>query len=59
MQTKRIRDKDNGFIGIQLTPEILEKLDEKVAEQKLALGYGNRSQVIRMAIIEYLNGPRR
>ncbi len=43
------RNKTEGFVGLQLTPDLLKKLDEKVAETTL-----NRSQVIRLAIIEYL-----
>lgn len=39
----------NGFVGIYLTKELLEKLDKKVAETTL-----NRSQIIRLALIEYL-----
>jgi len=46
---KRLRQKVSGFVGLQLTPELLKKLDAKVKETTL-----NRSQVIRMAIIEYL-----
>lgn len=46
---KRIRTKATAFVGIQLTPELLIALDDKVRETTL-----NRSQIIRMAIIEYL-----
>lgn len=46
---KTPRNKDGGFVGFQLTPELLKKLDAKVAETTL-----NRSQVVRLAIIEYL-----
>lgn len=46
---ERIRNKDNAFVGIQLTTELLEKLDAKAEETTL-----NRSQLIRLAIIEYL-----
>jgi len=45
----RARNVKNSFIGVQLTQELLEKLDAKVAEMTL-----NRSQIIRLAIIEYL-----
>lgn len=45
----RVRNVKNNFIGIQLTEELLKKLDAKVAEMTL-----NRSQIIRLAIIEYL-----
>lgn len=47
-EKKRIRNKDNGFVGVQFTPEVLEKLDAKAAEMQL-----KRSQVIRLAVIEY------
>lgn len=47
---KRVRNTNTGFIGVKLTPELLMKLDMKVAETTL-----NRSQVIRQALIEYLN----
>jgi metal-responsive CopG/Arc/MetJ family transcriptional regulator len=47
---KRIRNKDSSFIGLQLTPELLTRLDEEVEKTTL-----NRSQLIRLAIIEYLN----
>lgn len=43
------RTTTNGFVGIYLTKELLEKLDKKVAETTL-----NRSQIIRLALIEYL-----
>lgn len=46
----RVRNVKNSFIGVQLTEELLKKLDAKVAETTL-----NRSQVIRLAIIKYLN----
>lgn len=46
---ERKRVKNEGFVGLQLTPELLKKLDAKVKETTL-----NRSQIIRMAIIEYL-----
>ena len=46
----RVRNVKNSFIGVQLTKELLEKLDKKVAETTL-----NRSQVIRLALIEYLS----
>lgn len=45
----RVRNVKNSFIGVQLTKELLEKLDAKVAETTL-----NRSQIIRLALIEYL-----
>lgn len=44
------RKKNEGFVGLQLTPDLLKKLDAKVKATTL-----NRSQIIRMAIIEYLN----
>lgn len=49
MATTKKRVKSEGFVGLQLTPELLKKLDAKVKETTL-----NRSQIIRMAIIEYL-----
>ena len=45
----RTRKKNEGFVGLQLTPDLLKKLDAKVKATTL-----NRSQIIRMAIIEYL-----
>ncbi len=39
-----------GFIGLKLPPELLKKLDAKVKETTL-----NRSQVIRLALIDYLD----
>lgn len=51
---ERKRVKSEGFVGLQLTPELLKKLDVKVAELLATTGSGNRSSVIRMAIIEYL-----
>ena len=51
MNVKRTkpRNKNEGFVGLQLTPDLLKKLDTRVKETTL-----NRSQIIRMAIIEYL-----
>lgn len=43
------RKKQDGFVGIYLTPALLKKLDTKVKATTL-----NRSQIVRMAIIEYL-----
>ncbi len=43
------RKKSDGFVGFYLTPDLLKKLDAKVKTTTL-----NRSQIIRMAIIEYL-----
>ncbi len=43
------RNKQEGFIGFYLTPDLLKKLDAKVKDTTL-----NRSQVIRLALIEYL-----
>jgi len=51
---KRERTKDNGFVGVDLTLSILEKLDAKVQELKAETGSGSRSAVIRLALIEYL-----
>lgn len=48
------RNKKEGFIGLQLTPNLLKKLDAKVEELKVTTGFGNRSAVIRRAIIDYL-----
>ncbi len=49
-EKKRNRTKSNGFVGIQLTPELIKKLDQKALETTL-----NRSQIIRLALLEYLN----
>ena len=49
VERKTPRNKQEGFVGVYLTPELLKKLDAKVKETTL-----NRSQVIRTAIIEYL-----
>jgi len=48
-ERKTPRKKNEGFVGLQLTPDLLKKLDAKAKETTL-----NRSQIIRMAIIEYL-----
>lgn len=48
-QRKTPRNKNEGFVGLQLTPDLLKKLDARVKGTTL-----NRSQVIRLAIIEYL-----
>lgn len=50
MATKRKRTTQAGFVGVHLTEDLLIKLDAHVQESTL-----NRSQVIRTAIIEYLN----
>ncbi len=50
MADKRIRNKKNAFVGIQLTEELLMKLDLAVSESTL-----NRSQIIRLALLEYLD----
>lgn len=42
--------KDSAFVGVQLTHDLLIKLDVKVAESTL-----NRSQIIRLALLEYLD----
>lgn len=47
---KRIRTKQEGFVGLQLTPDLLKKLDAKVKATTL-----NRSQIMRLALIEYLD----
>lgn len=47
--TSRKRVKSEGFIGLRLTPDLVKKLDAKMKETTL-----NRSQIIRLAIIEYL-----
>ena len=49
----RKRVKNEGFVGLQLTPDLLKKLDKKVKATTL-----NRSQIIRMAIIEYLKDEK-
>jgi metal-responsive CopG/Arc/MetJ family transcriptional regulator len=43
------RTNDNGFVGMYLTQDLLKKLDAYVKKTTL-----NRSQVIRLALIEYL-----
>lgn len=48
-ERKKPRNKNEGFVGLQLTPELLKRLDAKVKATTL-----NRSQVIRLAIIDYL-----
>ena len=45
----RIRNKNQGFVGLQLTPELLDKLEAEMLATTL-----NRSQIIRLAIINYL-----
>lgn len=47
--SERKRTAQDGFVGLLLTPDLLKRLDAKVAETTL-----NRSQIIRLAIIEYL-----
>lgn len=55
MATKiRVRTQSEGFVGLQLNPELLKKLDAKVKELKTTTGSGSRSSVMRMAIIEFL-----
>jgi metal-responsive CopG/Arc/MetJ family transcriptional regulator len=49
VERKKPRRKNEGFVGLQLTPDLLKKLDTRVKATTL-----NRSQIIRMAIIEYL-----
>lgn len=49
----RKRTTQEGFVGILLTPELLKKLDARVKKMTL-----NRSQVIRLALIEYLKQNR-
>lgn len=49
MGKKRERTKNKAYVGVQLTEEILMKLDIKAQETTL-----NRSQLIRMALLEYL-----
>ena len=46
---KTPRKKAEGFVGVYLTQELLIQLDAKVQETTL-----NRSQIIRMALIDYL-----
>lgn len=47
--SERKRTTVEGFVGVQLTPDLLQRLDAKVKETTL-----NRSQVIRMALLDYL-----
>ena len=49
MKVDRVRRKQEGFVGIQLTVELLAKVDAKARATTL-----NRSQIIRLALIEYL-----
>jgi len=49
-EEKRLRQKASGFVGLQLTPDLLKKLDAKVKATTL-----NRSQIMRLALIDYLN----
>lgn len=51
---ERKRTKNEGFVGLQLDPVLLKKLDAKVKEVKQSTGSGTRSSVVRMAIIDYL-----
>lgn len=46
---ERKRVKQEGFVGLQLAPDLLKKLDAKVKAT-----YLNRSQIIRLAIVDYL-----
>lgn len=48
-EEKRLRQKVSGFVGLQLTPDLLKKLDREVKKSTL-----NRSQVMRLALIDYL-----
>lgn len=48
-ERKTPRNKQEGFVGLQLTPDLLKKLDAKVKKTTL-----NRSQIVRLALIEYL-----
>ncbi len=55
MATKtRVRTKNEGFVGLQLTPALIKKLDARVKLTTL-----NRSQIIRLAIIDYLEREKR
>lgn len=45
----RKRTTKEGFVGLQLTPGLLKQLDKRAKETTL-----NRSQIIRLALIEYL-----
>lgn len=47
--TDRKRTTKQGFVGLQLTPDLLKRLDEKATEKTL-----KRSQIVRLALIEYL-----
>ncbi len=51
---ERKRTKQEGFVGLQLTPDLLKKVDTQVVKLRKDTGSGSRSSVIRMAIIEYL-----
>jgi hypothetical protein len=52
---ERKRTKNEGFVGLQLDPDLLKKLDTKVQEIKATTGSGTRSSVVRMALIIFLN----
>lgn len=52
--TERKRIKNEGFVGLQLTPDLIKKLDAKAKATTL-----NRSQIVRMALIEYLKQKQR
>lgn len=45
----RVRKVSNGFVGIMLPEELLKKTDELAKKMTL-----NRSQVIRLALLDYL-----
>lgn len=49
-EEKRLRQKVSGFVGLQLTPDLLKRLDDEVKKTTL-----NRSQVVRLALIDYLD----
>lgn len=46
---RRERKASTGFVGVQLTEDLLQQLDMKVESTTL-----NRSQIIRLALIDYL-----
>lgn len=45
----RVRKVSNGFVGVMLTEELLKQIDAEAERTTL-----NRSQIIRLALIDYL-----
>lgn len=51
---ERKRSKIDGFVGVDLGVDLVKKLDAKVKEVKATTGSGNRSALIRQAVIQFL-----